>query len=139
MRKIVFGLLSIILISSCVQQRALIEVNKVYQSSNGSVLLMLAEDSNYFYSQGASRLSYGTWKDEGDYIELNTRWKTSSDPTERDLNQVNSMFLQFEKVKLQNDNGDTVVLQFDSVHLIKLYAQDSIPTRIRTIRDEYYK
>lgn len=131
MKKIILMLF----LAACSLSKMPIEMNQEYASHDHIVRLMLLNDSIYVYSKGNTGMSYGSWKinsDEG-YV-LNSNWKEP-----RDINQINANFQYFENVKLRNDNGDTLILEFDSDHLLKLYKQDSISSRIDAIRDEYYK
>jgi hypothetical protein len=88
------------------KDKLFMNLSSEYVSEDNSVSLLLYNDSIYFYIQDNSKFSYGVWNlDMDNRVYLKYQFKQYDN--KRDPNQVNSMFLLFEKTKLApiNDNS----------------------------------
>jgi hypothetical protein len=80
------------------KDKLFMNLSSEYVSEDNSVSLLLYNDSIYFYIQDNSKFSYGVWNlDMDNRVYLKYQFKQYDN--KRDPNQVNSMFLLFEKTK----------------------------------------
>jgi hypothetical protein len=118
------------------KDKLFMNLSSEYVSEDNSVSLLLYNDSIYFYIQDNSKFSYGVWNlDMDNRVYLKYQFKQYDN--KRDPNQVNSMFLLFEKTKLAPINDNSIFITYDNGNTIKLVKSNSISDSMENMIDLY--